>query len=631
MNPAVFLLAKQRRPWVRLVLIVVLTVLGIGADYRAEARQFYQLGGRAGNPWSGSGALSFIDVEKVPGAIRPFSAESSENLVASMGERNGDITSLVSIYTLPANWLDDRVLIVDGDSTTAFVHPPRINFFRGPGFFYTTPMFFDLGAPFPIEGIRFATRADHRGHKIRQFRLYVNDGREESKDEKGNLIWTLVRDEKDNLSPVVGLDIEPQIARHVYLHPLEVGETWEVAEFEVYGRGFVPQASFLSDPIDLGRASSLGRIWWSGQLDREAKIVIQSRSGSDDQPEIYWRKTGVGAEEVPLGTNGRPMSRQVYGAMPQNVQGRITQDLENWSVWHTYEYADGLAGAQILSPSPRQYVQLRLDFFSARLAGGQIDSLFFEFSQPPVVAEAIGEIYPPFVESADPVRFTYAVRTRLEAEQSGFNVLEVRTPARLEAVHAVRIDREGVNFTPSFDPAAPHQFAVQFDRIDQDQTLLEVDFAARVFSYGTTFSGAVSDADRDEVPQSVIPGDAMSELLSEALDVRTPLKGSLLSAAQVVPNPFSPNGDGVNDQVQFSYTLLRLTEVVPLETEIYTLAGNRVRTLGSGEGGSALYQTAWDGRDDEGELVAPGLYIYRVAVEAGSGREERLGPIAVVY
>lgn len=606
--------------------MLVLTVLGM-----AEARQFYQLGGHAGNPWSESGTLSSIDVAKVPGAIRPFSTESGENLIASMGERQGDITSLVSIYTLPANWLDDRVRIVDGDSTTAFVHPPRINFFRGPGFFYTTPMFFDLGAPFPIEEIRFATRADHPGHKIRQFRLSINDGREASKDEKGNLVWTLIHDEKDNLSPVVELDIEPQIARHVYLHPLEVGETWEVAEFEVYGQGFVPQASFRSDPIDLGRASSLGRIWWNGQLDPAAKIVIQSRSGRDDQPEIYWRKTGVGGEEVPFGANGRPMSRQSYEAMPQNVQGRVTQDLENWSVWHTYEYADGLAGSRMLSPSPRQYVQLHIAFFSARLEGGQIDSLFFEFSQPPVVSAAIGEIYPPFVESADPVRFTYAVRTRLEAEQSGFNVLEVHTPARLEAIHEVRIDRAVVHFTPSFDPADPHQFAVQFDRIDQDQTLLEVDFDARVLNYGTTFSGAVLDADRDEVPQSVIPGDAMSELLSDALDVRTPLKGRLLSAVQVVPNPFSPNGDGVNDQAQFSYTLLRLTDGVPLETEIYTLAGNRVRLLDAGEGGSAFYQVTWDGRDDQGELVAPGLYIYRVVVEAGGGWEERLGPIALAY
>ena len=101
-----------------------------------------------------------------------------------------------------------------------------------------------------------------------------------------------------------------------------------MAEFEVYGQGFVPQASFLSDPIDLGRESSLGRIWWSGQLDPEAKIVVQSRSGSDDQPEVYWRKTGVGGEEVPFGANGQPMSRKNYEAMPKNVRGGITQDLE---------------------------------------------------------------------------------------------------------------------------------------------------------------------------------------------------------------------------------------------------------------------------------------------------------------
>ena len=54
----------------------------------------------------------------------------------------GDITSLVSIYTLPANWPDTRGLAIDGDSATAFVHPPRIDFFR-PGYFYTTPMYFD--------------------------------------------------------------------------------------------------------------------------------------------------------------------------------------------------------------------------------------------------------------------------------------------------------------------------------------------------------------------------------------------------------------------------------------------------------------------------------------------------------
>ena len=57
------------------------------------------------------------------------------------------------------------------------------------------------------------------------------------------------------------------------------------------------------------------------------------------------------------------------------------------------------------------------------------------------------------------------------------------------------------------------------------------------------------------------------------------------------------------------------------------LCHNRSR----GRGGSAFYQATWDGRDDQGELVGPGLYIYRVVVEAGSGSEERLGHIAVAY
>jgi hypothetical protein len=49
------------------------------------------------------------------------------------------------------------------------------------------------------------------------------------------------------------------------------------------------------------------------------------------------------------------------------------------------------------------------------------------------------------------------------------------------------------------------------------------------------------------------------------------------------------------------------------------------------KGTSALYQLAWDGRDDGGEMAAPGLYIFRIAVEADSGSEEKLGYVALVY
>ena len=65
----------------------------------ADARQVYQIGGEKGVSWSDVGAPSFIDENFAPGSIRPLSTDLSHNLISSMRDRGGDITSLVSIYT----------------------------------------------------------------------------------------------------------------------------------------------------------------------------------------------------------------------------------------------------------------------------------------------------------------------------------------------------------------------------------------------------------------------------------------------------------------------------------------------------------------------------------------------------
>jgi len=123
---------RQFLTWISI--ICLLTTL-------ADARQVYQIGGVKGVSWSDVGTPSFIDEDFAPGSIRPLSTELSHNLISTMRDRGGDITSLVSIYTLPANWPDTRGFAIDGDSTTAFVHPPRIDFFR-PGFFFIPRLFF---------------------------------------------------------------------------------------------------------------------------------------------------------------------------------------------------------------------------------------------------------------------------------------------------------------------------------------------------------------------------------------------------------------------------------------------------------------------------------------------------------
>lgn len=615
-------------------------VLAASGGRPAEARETFQLGGRGGLPWEGAGQLTFTDARRVPGSLRPLEAQEGENLALSMAERGGSLSSISVIYTLPSDWLDLKDLVVDGDSTTAFVHPPRINYFRGPGFFYTVQMFLDLGAPFPVELIRFLTRPDHPENLISQYDLYVNDGSEETKTEKGDLIWDLVRRETDNLARVVELPLDLETVQHVFLYPGRWGpgtgnpgpaETWEVAEYEVYGRGFVPEASYLTEPIDLGQPSALGAIRWAATRDPGATVMIQSRSGSDGQPEVYWRRTGVGDQVTNLGVAGVALTEADYLSLGPTVRAGITADLENWSSWQTYELEEGTPGTPIRSPSPRQFAQFRIVFASTGLDGGQIDSLAFDYSQPPVAEAVVGEIWPGLVETGESVAFTYSVRAAMGAGHSGFTGLEVRTPALVEGVDEVRIDGAPVASTSETLRAGTGGFTVAFPRVDVDQTLLEVDFTARVFTYGTPFSGAVVDKSSDEVPLDVTAGDAVPARPGDALKVRTTLSSRLLGTVEVSAPAFSPNGDQVNDTVQFSYEVLRLTVPVRTTTEIFDLAGRRVRTVQQAEVSSGLVEVEWDGRGDDADPVPPGSYLYRIAVDSDAGEEARVGLIAVAY
>jgi len=45
---------------------------------------------------------------------------------------------------------------------------------------------------------------------------------------------------------------------------------------------------------------------------------------------------------------------------------------------------------------------------------------------------------------------------------------------------------------------------------------------------------------------------------------------------------------------------------------VYNVAGQRVRTLVNGRQRAGYKAIEWDGRDDAGRRVAPGVYFYRM-------------------
>jgi hypothetical protein len=109
---------------------------------------------------------------------------------------------------------------------------------------------------------------------------------------------------------------------------------------------------------------------------------------------------------------------------------------------------------------------------------------------------------------------------------------------------------------------------------------------------------------------------------TRASDIDT---GQLVTGLQLSPNPFSPNGDGLYDELDITY-------VLPFETdssvlEVFDVRGTRVRILRLFEGDGVTNRTlglSWDGKDENGREVPMGIYIVRVEVkEKNSTRVER--------
>ncbi len=77
---------------------------------------------------------------------------------------------------------------------------------------------------------------------------------------------------------------------------------------------------------------------------------------------------------------------------------------------------------------------------------------------------------------------------------------------------------------------------------------------------------------------------------------------------QNYPNPFNPSTEIV-------FGLPRPEQVT---VTVYSMQGHPIRTLVQGRMAAGYHRVSWDGRDDAGELVSAGTYIYRL--EAGNLR-----------
>jgi hypothetical protein len=101
----------------------------------------------------------------------------------------------------------------------------------------------------------------------------------------------------------------------------------------------------------------------------------------------------------------------------------------------------------------------------------------------------------------------------------------------------------------------------------------------------------------------------------------------LLGEVAVAPRPFSPYRD---EQAEFRFVVGNLQQATEVSLEIFNLTGTSIRRLVQ-IGGARAYHLDWDGRDHDGRMAAPGLYLYEIRVDAEDNAASRTGTLVVAY
>lgn len=458
---------------------------------------------------------------------------------------------------------------------------------------------------------------------------------------------------------VTEIDFLPMALRYFRLFfDLRVGSyvNYTLSEVEAYAEGFPPRTWYESQIIDMGEPVNFGRLHWSfsrfrkegaqGELqlapDAPVRFSLETRSGRDETPLVYHTITEIGKEREATKTDfDRALEPSLtIGARPGD-RGSITDDAENWSFWSA-SYKN--SGQPVESPDGRQYLKLKFAMESDDVfAFGRLDSIAIEYS-PLLVDQLFGEValldqpQPPRgvvdVPAGQDTVFTYDVLPSFSsAARAGFDAIRLLTPSTPEFV-GLEMGDPPVSVVPDSVREEKGELVVYFpsQRIGPDTSQpVRILFRSTVLSFSSFFTGEVFDSQSEALPQSIDPGDANPAVSTDGVQVFSSIeKLDALSSLRLSPAVVSPNGDGVNDQASISFVLLGI-ETGEVAVGIYDLSGREVRILVAADWGQDTYEIQWDGMDDDGDRVLPGIYLCRVSVKTDIGTSEEIHPLAVAY
>lgn len=619
------------------VFFAVPLLLVLYATSVAETKTFTI--GSEEHPWEEWGTFEAIDHTSEPGWIQPVKTSKDVNILHQLYEEGrlypfkepiepdykpGD----ARIWTPNAPFQENRQLLVLADGRKDSL---SFNYFNRLVNNNGVAIYIDLGTAYPIYLVKFypLPSPEHEEFYMKAYELYANDGTPESIDEKGKPIYHLLNAVPANMDRVVAdSSFGSQYIQYIKLRnssPLP----FELDQIEIRGEGYIREAMFTSKIFDLGNIANFGRLQWSALEEEGSQVRIHTRTGRDQTTLVYYQINDIGEYEELEGETDEATQRR-WERLPDDAKGPVVDDTDNWTLWSApYDSSGQLMAAK----GPRRYVQIKVIMKSAfTTTRAMVDSVSFEYAQPTLARTLLGKISPnKGVGLGEPHIFTYTVMPTIEVGDKGFDTIQITTPTRA----SFRGIKVGDRVVPTEDVEAIEEerlltvrLSREADRITSDEDTVEVEFDCTVLTFGTVFSGYALASWEEGLLGQKIELEDLADLT--VLGAKNSL-GRILSDVEVSPNPFTPNGDGVNDAATLAFKLLQMIGTAPLSVDLYDLSGTLVKRIFSDIAKSDAYRLLWDGTTEAGELVSPGLYLYQVSLDADERRYTKIGTIAVVY
>jgi hypothetical protein len=381
-----------------------------------------------------------------------------------------------------------------------------------------------------------------------------------------------------------------------------------LGEFMVFGTGHIWKGSYISPYVDFGDSAlkNIGTVTWDGILPQGSTISIQTKSVNADGVE------------------------------------------SDWSIPHTEK------SFEFDSPEPAKRIR-----YQVNLATDGVDltpvlkTLKINYSNvTPNLVSGNASILPHSIPMGVDTTLTYSILYKLGAGQNiktvaitipNFSVVD---SVYLSDTNTTLTNENGFTAASTSDSLYVTFSSPVTNTAGTGLDTMKIYFRTSIWISLFNFESGLYDSGTPPNDGAGMIKLAMNP--SESWLVTTSaVKAEALTNVKVLPKAFTPNNDGKNDFTVIEFTLANILQtrvfikIYNTDGSLVTTLYNKVLTAGdyrildsakSGRGSQAKNLPGyWDGKDKDGKLVPPGVYIWQVTAKMQVGDKTTSGTVAVAY